>query len=633
MELSASKAAEIRAVNRPVLILSRPNELRVIPVTSELMAIGSDPTCSLHLPDDRLDSRHAVIQPTQDGFEIFNLSAKHDTLRNGQQVDAAELVQGDEIRLGSAMFTYIDPNADIMPAGFQLLALPIDFLRSQAIIEAQTARNAQTEGFNDVLVDSLKRSPWILMSGAIHALIYIMLIGLMPAPLDEDPLAKIEVDMAEADDIDEDAQLDEFDVDEAEPELEELEDPPEMMEDQKDDVLFDSDDLESDDPAESSEPVQGMGSFRPGNDAGKGIGGNGNGIGIPSGAGEVVRQKVKRLQESGLDVVVLLDATGSMDGEIDAAKQEIVTLIASLQAMKIEFRLGVVAFRDRGEEYITKRSPLTGDVYKSVAFLDQMSAVGGGDEPEAVLDAFKDAARMRYSHKAEKVLILVGDAPPKPQTTKKVLTAVESFAARGGHVHTIYTDSDLGDRDWSGTKKIFKEIARVGNGSAVQLKSDKGLVADILKLTLQTATTAQAETMLRQIESGPRAEQIRRRVRSLDPRFVAKVLRLKNFDPQIPLEILRHNHEKFLPAYFAVLNDKKLPRSNRWLTTVLLRRLLRQINSYNGIGGEASRLLAKFNPEAPFRKQQVILTQLKQTLYDSGLLKLDLEVKKPGKKR
>lgn len=632
MELSASKAAEIRALDRPVLILSRPNEIRVIPLNSELLTIGSDAACQIHLVKDRLDLRHAVVQPSETGFEIFNLSATGDTLKNGQQVHAAELAQGDELRLGSAMFTFIDPNADIMPAGFQLLSLPLEFLRSQAILEAQTARNAHAEGFNDILVDSLKRSPWILVSAAVHALIYIVLLALVPAPLEEEKKLEVAVDMADPDDV-EDAPLDEFEVDEAEPEEEDFDDQVELIEDMENEVVAANDELESEETEDKGELYTGMGSFRMGDDAGKGIGGSGSGIGIPSGAGEVVKRKVRRLQESGLDVVVLLDATGSMDAEIDAAKQEIVTLIASLQAMGIEFRLGVVAFRDRGEEYITKRSPLTGDVYKSVAFLDQLSAVGGGDEPEAVLDAFKEAGRMRYSHKAEKVLILVGDAPPKPNTTGKVLRAVERFAARGGHVHTIYTDSDLGDRDWSGTKKIFREIAEKGSGSAIQLKSEKGLVADILKLTLQTATTAQAQMMLNQIESGPRAERIRRRVRSLDHEFVTKVLNLKTLDPQIPLEILRHNHESFLPSYFAALSNKALPSSNRWLTTVLLRRLLRQIDSYHGIGGEASRLIAKYNPEAPFRQQEVILTQLKKNLYDSGLLKLAPKNEKNSKRK
>ena len=176
-------------------------------------------------------------------------------------------------------------------------------------------------------------------------------------------------------------------------------------------------------PAEDAgDQIVGSGAFKIGRDSGFGNDQLGRGTGLPRGAGDDLKRKVRNLQASGLDVVVLLDATGSMDSEIEAAKNHVGLMIATLQALGIEFRLGVVAFRDRGEDYIVKSESLTSRLYKSVDFLDSLSAAGGGDTPEAVLDAFQAAIKMRFSRKAEKILILVGDAPPKPQTESAVLT-------------------------------------------------------------------------------------------------------------------------------------------------------------------------------------------------------------------
>ncbi len=467
----------------------------------------------------------------------------------------------------------------------------------------------------------------MLISCAIHALIYIAILATMPGPDSPKHQAKIEVDMEIPDLVD--APLDEVDVDIVEPEVEVIDEPVEEFADVDDEFEnFDSlDENDSDDLAKESDLLTGMGTFRPMDGNMDGVGNFGGGIGIPLGLGERVRQKVQRLQESGLEMVVLLDATGSMDAEIESAKQQIVTLIASLQAMGIDFRLGVVAFRDKGEEYVTKKLPLTRQVYKAVNFMDGLKAMGGGDEPEAVLAAINDGTHMRFAQSAEKIIILVGDAPPKPKTIQKVMRKVNTFAARGGHVHTIYTNADPNDRDWSGTRKIFEKISKSGNGASIRLQGKKRLIANILDLMLETGSTDKAMALMKQVKTGPRARLIRKKVRKFDRNFVRHTLSRSPIEPQIPLEILRHNHENYLATYFAVLDMPKLPQGNRWLTTVLLKRLLRQIDHYRGIGEDARELMEAYNPESSPRLQQSVLRKLKQNLYDSGLLVLEASKK------
>src|SRR5213594_63931 len=71
------------------------------------------------------------------------------------------------------------------------------------------------------------------------------------------------------------------------------------------------------------------------------------------------------------DVVFLLDTTGSMQGEIQEARERIRQIAQMLASGRREgaVRIGVVAFRDRGDVYVTRLSPLDPDVETSFRFL------------------------------------------------------------------------------------------------------------------------------------------------------------------------------------------------------------------------------------------------------------------------
>ena len=216
MELTAGKAAEIRALGCPVLLLKLPGVQRIVPLKKELTSIGNDTTCDLNLAMKDLDGRHAVVQKRGKSFEIFALSAQHDTLKNGVRIEASLLTNGDEIRMGDFFAVYLDPQSEVMPSGYQILSLPLDFLRQQALLEFQQARTAKTEDFNTLLYETLKSSPWFLISGGFHALIYMLLLVVIdPTEALPDKRPVIAVDVFE-EDLD-DEELDVFDIVEAEP--------------------------------------------------------------------------------------------------------------------------------------------------------------------------------------------------------------------------------------------------------------------------------------------------------------------------------------------------------------------------------------------------------------------------------
>ena len=86
-----------------------------------------------------------------------------------------------------------------------------------------------------------------------------------------------------------------------------------------------------------------------------------------------------------LDVVFLLDATGSMGDEIGAVKEKIREMISeiALGDPVPDVRFGIVAYRDRGDDYVTRTFDLTRNIDRIVDNLGEIEANGGGDYPES----------------------------------------------------------------------------------------------------------------------------------------------------------------------------------------------------------------------------------------------------------
>src|SRR5262249_3153675 len=65
-----------------------------------------------------------------------------------------------------------------------------------------------------------------------------------------------------------------------------------------------------------------------------------------------------------VEVVFCLDTTGSMKGLLDRAKEKIWSISNSIAGARPspELKIGLVAFRDRGDDYVTKVYDLTDDL-------------------------------------------------------------------------------------------------------------------------------------------------------------------------------------------------------------------------------------------------------------------------------
>jgi Mg-chelatase subunit ChlD len=117
-----------------------------------------------------------------------------------------------------------------------------------------------------------------------------------------------------------------------------------------------------------------------------------------------------------LDLVFLVDATGSMGDEIDKLKRSMRAVADQIARLPTQPDLcfGLVAYRDRGDEFFVRGADLTNDLGAFQTVLERLQAGGGGDYPEALNEALHTAVH-RISWRGEgtaRMVFLVADAPP-----------------------------------------------------------------------------------------------------------------------------------------------------------------------------------------------------------------------------
>jgi len=171
-----------------------------------------------------------------------------------------------------------------------------------------------------------------------------------------------------------------------------------------------------------------------------------------------------------IDVVFVLDTTGSMGGLIQTAKDKIWSIATTMSSAQQtpQIRIGLVGYRDRGDKYVTKVIDLSSDVDSVYADLMDFNAAGGGDGPESVNQALNEAVNnMSWSQhsNAYKTIFLVGDAPPHMDYRNDVQYPATIAAAktRGIIVNAI----QCGENDQ--TRQAWQSIAQLGNGNYFQV--------------------------------------------------------------------------------------------------------------------------------------------------------------------
>jgi hypothetical protein len=127
-----------------------------------------------------------------------------------------------------------------------------------------------------------------------------------------------------------------------------------------------------------------------------------------------------------------------MDFVIDPAKKQLAALVDAIRKLVPNARVGLVLYKDKGEDFLVRKSDLTFHLEKLRSFIGNIQAGGGGDYEEAVMDGLKAATQqMNWRKYAHRVIVLVPSSPPHPQETQQTEEFIRGFHANGGIVHVL----------------------------------------------------------------------------------------------------------------------------------------------------------------------------------------------------
>ncbi len=164
-------------------------------------------------------------------------------------------------------------------------------------------------------------------------------------------------------------------------------------------------------------------------------------------------------QRTKVDVLFLLDTTGSMGDEIDQLKGTIRTVADRLTSLPSspDLRLGMTKYRDIGDAYLTQTTDFTSNINAFSQSLNDAKADGGGDTPEAVDEALASAlSEPTWRSDSIQLIFLVADAGPHidRQVQQPYTTSMRKAAAQGIKIFPV-ASSNTDDA----AEFVFRQLA------------------------------------------------------------------------------------------------------------------------------------------------------------------------------
>ena len=191
---------------------------------------------------------------------------------------------------------------------------------------------------------------------------------------------------------------------------------------------------------------------------------NGGNITVPL---STARQSIDKL-----DLLLTIDATGSMGDELKYLQSELQAIVDRVEASNpsVDIRHSLVVYRDKGDEYIVRDFPFTGDIEGFKKSLNRQRARGGGDMPEAMHTAMTAGLKMDWRKDALKVNLLVADAPPHDKDIAETWESGSISRSRGIHIVSL---------SGSGVNKtaefMMRGMSQMTNGRYLFLTDDSGI--------------------------------------------------------------------------------------------------------------------------------------------------------------
>jgi hypothetical protein len=199
---------------------------------------------------------------------------------------------------------------------------------------------------------------------------------------------------------------------------------------------------------------------------------------------------------NGLDVVLLIDGSRSMEGALEALQADALWLFPALAWSFPGLRLGVIIYRD-AVDAATGFGGTPGDALQA---LREARPERGGDVPEGVHQAVQAAlslGRFAWRQEAEKHLVLIGDAPPPYAEVHALLSLM-----RAAHSQGQYRLHALGVRPAEGRDAVpfFPELAKEGRGRSATFTDPGEIAAGVFLALLPRESAAIGQSLAGAIE-------------------------------------------------------------------------------------------------------------------------------------
>lgn len=187
------------------------------------------------------------------------------------------------------------------------------------------------------------------------------------------------------------------------------------------------------------------------------------------------------IKVTALDLLLMIDTTGSMGDELEYIKAELNDVVKRISEadQSVSIRVSVNFYRDEGDEYVVKYYDFRTDINECLQQIKEQHADGGGDYPEAVHTALDNAVTgHEWRDEAVKICFIVLDAPPHSENeiqgvNSELLKTVKTAAEQG--IRIIPVASSGVDEE---TEFLLRSYAILTGGTYVFITNDSGVGGD-----------------------------------------------------------------------------------------------------------------------------------------------------------
>lgn len=174
-----------------------------------------------------------------------------------------------------------------------------------------------------------------------------------------------------------------------------------------------------------------------------------------------------------LDLVFVVDATGSMGDELAFLTKELTSIVstAARTAPGVDIRYGLVMYRDEGDDYVVRSFEFTGSARQMRRQLRAQSANGGGDYPEAAAAGLQAGVDMAWRRgKGERLMFHIADAPPHDEDARAYLNAAQTAAQNNIQIFGLGASGVAAESEF-----LMRQAALQTNGRYIFLTDDSGI--------------------------------------------------------------------------------------------------------------------------------------------------------------